>query len=151
MALPGPDQPQSVRFSDVNEEIEPAKAVETLCELTGSGKDARDGPLSPQAAEELRNISSTLQQSRCQAKRMENFSFEPVSLPPSRVSRVSKHTINGTQVTLAQGPVTFSYIPHHLRPFLSSFLYSIFPGIRHAFASSNTGGYFVPRRKDGQC
>lgn len=86
MASPAPDQPQSVRFSDVNEEIEPEKAVESLRELTGSGKDARDGPLSPQAEEELRNLSSTLQQSRCQARRMANFSFEPVSLPASRVS-----------------------------------------------------------------
>jgi hypothetical protein len=89
MASPVQEQPQSVRFSDVNQEIEPEKAVESLCELTGSGKDARDGPLSAQAEEELRNLSSTLQKSRCQAKRMENFSFEPVSLPPSRVSSVS--------------------------------------------------------------
>lgn len=89
MASPAQEQPQSVRFSDVNQEIEPEKAVEPLCEITGSGKDARDGPLSAQAEEELRNLSSTLQQSRCQAKRMENFSFEPVSLPPSRVSSVS--------------------------------------------------------------
>jgi hypothetical protein len=89
MALPTQDQPPSVRFSDVNQEIEPEKAVEGLCELTGSGKDARDGPLSASAEEELRNLSSTLQKSRCQARRMENFSFEPVSLPPSRVSSVS--------------------------------------------------------------
>jgi hypothetical protein len=90
MALPGQDQPQSVRFSDVNQEIEPEKAVEIVCDLTGVGRDARDGPLSPEAEEELRNLSSTLQNSRCQAKRMENFSFEPVSLPPSRVCRLPK-------------------------------------------------------------
>ncbi|OAL03877.1 Pkinase-domain-containing protein [Phaeosphaeriaceae sp. SRC1lsM3a] len=84
MASPAPDQPQSVRFSDVNEEIEPERAVEPLRDLTSSGKDARDGPLCPQAEEELRNLSSTLQNSRCQARRMENFSFEPVSLPASR-------------------------------------------------------------------
>jgi hypothetical protein len=87
MALLGQDQPQSVRFSDVNQEIEPEKAVDTIRDLTGTGKDARDGPLSAEAEEELRNLSSTLQNSRCQAKRMENFSFEPVSLPPSRVRR----------------------------------------------------------------
>jgi hypothetical protein len=69
------DQPPSVRFSDVNEEIEPEKAVEGLCDLTGAGRDA-EGPLSAAAEEELRNLSSTLQKSRCQAKRMENFSFE---------------------------------------------------------------------------
>lgn len=85
MASTAQEQPQSVRFSDVNEEIEPEKAVEPLCDVTGAGKHAQ-GPMSPQAEEELRNLSSTLQKSRCQAKRMENFSFEPVSLPASRVS-----------------------------------------------------------------
>jgi hypothetical protein len=89
MASAAQEQPQSVRFSDVNQEIEPEKAVEPLCDLTGAGRAPRDGPLSPQAEEELRSLSSTLQKSRCQAKRMENFSFEPVSLPPSRVSNRS--------------------------------------------------------------
>ncbi|KAH7069039.1 kinase-like domain-containing protein [Paraphoma chrysanthemicola] len=82
MASTAPEQ--SVRFSDVNEEIEPEKAVEIISKLTSTGKEHREGPLSPAAEEELRNLSSALQKSRCQAKRMENFSFEPVSLPPSR-------------------------------------------------------------------
>jgi|TARA_R110002003_G_scaffold96_19_gene7579 hypothetical protein len=87
MASTAPEQ--SVRFSDVNEEIEPERAVQIISNLTSTGKEHRDGPMSPSAEEELRNLSSTLQKSRCQAKRMENFSFEPVSLPPSRVSRQS--------------------------------------------------------------
>ena len=91
MASPAPAQEPvpSVRFSDVHEEIEPEKAVQHMADITGTGKDAREGPLSAQAEEELRNLSVTLQKSRCQARRMENFSFEPVSLPPSRVSRDS--------------------------------------------------------------
>ena len=81
-------QPQSVRFSDVHEEIEPEQAVKDVAELTGTASmPPHDGPLSPQAEEDLRNLSSTLQKSRMQAKRMENFSYEPVSLPPSRVSK----------------------------------------------------------------
>lgn len=87
MASMPQEQPQSVRFSDVNQEIEPEEAVQRLADLTESGQDPHDGPLSPKAEEELRNLSSTLLKSRCQAKRMEHFSFEPVSLPPSRVSR----------------------------------------------------------------
>ncbi|KNG47055.1 nitrogen permease reactivator protein [Stemphylium lycopersici] len=75
---------QSVRFSDVHEEIEPREAVRDVAEVTGTAKAPEDGPLSPHAEEELRNLSSTLQKSRMQAKRMENFSFEPVSLPASR-------------------------------------------------------------------
>lgn len=86
MASTTAEQPQSVRFSDVNEEFEPKEAVRDVCEITESGQGARDGPLSPEAEEELRNLSTTLQKARCQARRMENFSFEPVSLPPSRVS-----------------------------------------------------------------
>ncbi|KAF1928044.1 Pkinase-domain-containing protein [Didymella exigua CBS 183.55] len=84
MASPAPEQPpQSVRFSDVNQEIEPESALRHVTGLTGAGETMKE-PLSPQAEQELRNLSSTLQQSRVQAKRMENFSFEPVSLPPSR-------------------------------------------------------------------
>lgn len=78
---------QSVRFSDVHQEIEPEEAVRDVAELTGTAKAPEDGPLSPHAEEELRNLSSTLQKSRMQAKRMENFSYEPVSLPASRVSQ----------------------------------------------------------------
>ncbi|KAJ4342645.1 Nitrogen permease reactivator protein [Didymella glomerata] len=84
MASPVTEQPpQSVRFSDVNQEIEPEGALRHVTGLTGAGETSKE-PLSPQAEQELRNLSSTLQQSRVQAKRMENFSFEPVSLPPSR-------------------------------------------------------------------
>jgi hypothetical protein len=67
------EPPQSVRFSGVNEEIE-------------SSRPAGQELLSPQADEELRNLSASLQTSRCQARRMENFAFEPVSAAPSRVS-----------------------------------------------------------------
>lgn len=80
------EQPQSVRFSDVHEEIEPEKAVETVASISGSGEQ-RDEELSPEAEQELRNLSKTLQ-SRCQARRMANFAYEPVSLPPSRVSHL---------------------------------------------------------------
>lgn len=87
MAYTAQDSAQSVRFSDVNQEIEPEKAVQGVSDITGTGKGAHDGPLSPEAEEELRSLSMSLQKSRCQARRMEHFSFEPVSLPPSRVSR----------------------------------------------------------------
>lgn len=78
MATNPQDQPQSVRFSDVNQEIEPEVAVRHVASLTGTGKD-EDEPLSPEAEQELRNISKTLQNARCQAR------YEPVSLPTSRV------------------------------------------------------------------
>jgi hypothetical protein len=87
MASTAQDAAQSVRFSDVNQEIEPEKAVQGISNITGAGQGAHHGPMSPEAEEELRSLSASLQKSRCQARRMEHFSFEPVSLPPSRVSR----------------------------------------------------------------
>ena len=82
------DPPQTVRFSDVNQEIEPAAALQPVSDLTGAGQDEKE-PLSPEAEQELRNLSKTLQQSRCQARRMENFSYEPMSLPASRVCQTT--------------------------------------------------------------
>ncbi|UPX18922.1 Nitrogen permease reactivator protein [Ascochyta rabiei] len=117
MASPASEQLQSVRFSDVNQEIEPESALEHVAGLTGAGETASDEPLSPQAEQELRNLSSTLQQSRVQAKRMENFSFEPVSLPPSRApspspasrtpsGQSSQHGASVTPSTLQSPPLT---------------------------------------------
>lgn len=86
MASTSENQPtQAVRFSDVNEEIKPDKALQHVSDLTDCGEHSKE-PLSPEAEEEIRNLSMTLQKSRCQARRMEKFSFEPVSLPTSRVS-----------------------------------------------------------------
>jgi len=76
------DHPGQVHFASFAEEIQP-EAVQHVPSLTGTGEYLPEH-LSPQAEEELRTISKTLQQGRCQAKRMENFSFEPVSLPASR-------------------------------------------------------------------
>ncbi|KAF2188195.1 Pkinase-domain-containing protein [Zopfia rhizophila CBS 207.26] len=78
------DQPQqAVRFNFPNQEIEPNEALQHVSTLTGAGEKYKE-QLSPEAEEEIRNLSVTLQKSRCQARRMENFSFEPVSLPASR-------------------------------------------------------------------
>ncbi|KAF2739066.1 Pkinase-domain-containing protein [Polyplosphaeria fusca] len=77
------DAQQSVRFSSKNQEIEPEDAVQHVSALTNTG-NIKEEHLSPEAEEELRNSAVCLQKSRCQARRMENFSFEPVSLPASR-------------------------------------------------------------------
>ncbi|OCK77394.1 Pkinase-domain-containing protein [Lepidopterella palustris CBS 459.81] len=74
---------QAVRFSSVNEEIDPVTSLQHV-ETLASNPSAIKEELGPEAQEELRNLSMTLQNSRFQARRMENFSFEPVSLPASR-------------------------------------------------------------------
>ncbi|KAF2143590.1 uncharacterized protein K452DRAFT_159640 [Aplosporella prunicola CBS 121167] len=70
---------QGVRFASHNEEIEPDET------MTGAeGKPRQD--LGPDAKEEMRALASSLQSQnqRLQSDRLENFSFEPVSLPASR-------------------------------------------------------------------
>jgi len=93
------DPPQTVRFSDIDEEIEPAAALQHVSDLTGAGQDEKE-PLSPEAEQEIRNLSMTLQKSRCQARRMENFSYEPMSLPASRVRQTTNTNIS-TAVLIA--------------------------------------------------
>lgn len=78
-----------VRFSEHNEEreISPETSLEPVRTLTGAGKRER-ASLNAEAEEELRQLKTTLQNG-LQSKRMEHYSFEPVSLPGSQpVSRV---------------------------------------------------------------
>ncbi|KAI9801834.1 MAG: hypothetical protein M1825_003207 [Sarcosagium campestre] len=75
---------QAVRFSSVNQEIEPAEVVGSVNSASVELQLSQD--ISPQAEEELRRLSKGLQDSRLQKHRTCNFSFEPVSLPPSRVA-----------------------------------------------------------------
>ena len=70
----------NVRFAAEEETIEPTK------DLTNT-EDKRTDDLSPEAHEQIRNLAMTLQKSRLQESRMSNFAYEPVSMPPSRVSR----------------------------------------------------------------
>jgi hypothetical protein len=88
MAVNAQDQPaQAVRFSDVTQEIEPDQAAHHASALTADDEKPSKEQLCPEAEKEIRNLSMTLHKSTCQAKRMEHFNYEPVSLPPSRVSR----------------------------------------------------------------
>ena len=72
--------PQTVRFASVNEEIEPSHS------LKSNSQPSNDAPnqLSPQAEEEIRQLSLSLHKSQIQQQRMSNFAFEPVSVPVSR-------------------------------------------------------------------
>lgn len=84
------DKPQqAVRFSSENEtrNIEPESSLEQVETLTSPPKRNDRDDLTPEAQEELKNLSITMQKSRLQTQRMENFAYEPVSLPASRVSQ----------------------------------------------------------------
>ena len=75
---------QAVRFSSVLQEIEPSHSLHTLNTLTSDSSKSWE-PLSPEAQEEIRLLSRTLQESHLQSQRMSHYTFEPVSLPASRV------------------------------------------------------------------
>ncbi|KAL2829947.1 kinase-like domain-containing protein [Aspergillus cavernicola] len=72
-------QQGQVRFSSITEEIEPSDS-------RASSKAPTSGPANDQKQEEdLRSLAASLQKSQLQESRLFNFSYEPVSLPSSRV------------------------------------------------------------------
>lgn len=76
--------PHGVRFSSANQEIEPDSALQYVDDISKPESSER-GEMSPEEQDAIRqNLAATLQKSRVQ-----NFSFEPVSLPVSRVSSTS--------------------------------------------------------------
>ncbi|TKA71034.1 hypothetical protein B0A49_06703, partial [Cryomyces minteri] len=122
---------QAVRFSSVNQEIEPASNLQDVQTLTASEHQSRED-LSPEAQEELRQLSKTLQNSNIQSRRMDHYAFEPVSLPgPLRNTNTDsfKHSYrNLVWCTISE---TFT------------------SNVRHALAATNTGCIKVSRREDG--
>jgi hypothetical protein len=90
MAASGPDAKKpagaaspAVRFASVNEEIAPPETLQSLdsqsTAAAGDGADAAGG------AQQLKQLSESLQGTHLQERRMSHFAFEPVSLPVSRV------------------------------------------------------------------
>ena len=80
-------QEPGVRFSSVLQEIEPEHSLHT--ESTQTQNDSRSTePLSPEVQEEIRNLSKSLQHSNLEHRITNSFTFEPVSLPVSRVSSI---------------------------------------------------------------
>lgn len=76
---------QAVRFNSATEEISPNITSDSLQQVhTVTDKDRSE--LSEAQKKELQDLSVSVQQSRLQSARMDQFVFDPVSLPPSRVS-----------------------------------------------------------------
>jgi len=72
-------QPGQVRFSNVTQEIEPsAQSPEPEQAQADTPKKTTD--------EELRSLAMSLQSTQLQESRLRNFSYDPMSLPASRVS-----------------------------------------------------------------
>jgi hypothetical protein len=94
MAAPNPNESSqpAVRFSSMNQEISPDSELQDVETLTAPNHPPQQA-LTEEAQEELRNLSITLQKSKVQANRLAHFNFEPVSLPPSRVSHLMPHDL----------------------------------------------------------
>ncbi|KAJ5719468.1 hypothetical protein N7493_007923, partial [Penicillium malachiteum] len=74
-------QPTQVRFSSVNQEIEPSTMLSPVSE-----KSLPDPQSLDPHEEDLRSLAISLQRSQLQESRLRNFAFEPMSLPSSRVA-----------------------------------------------------------------
>ncbi|KAF2396615.1 Pkinase-domain-containing protein [Trichodelitschia bisporula] len=86
------DQTQpAVRFSSVQQEIPPDESMQHAAPSRSEERE-EDFPL--EAKQEIRSLAMSLQNGRLQNKRMEDFTFEPVSLPVSRVPSGSSSNIN---------------------------------------------------------
>jgi hypothetical protein len=79
----------SVRFSSVNQEISPLTQDNSL-EMTRTKTSADEPPerLTDEQRKDIRELSMSLQKSRMQSARLNQFVMEPVSLPTSRVSLI---------------------------------------------------------------
>ncbi|WEW60962.1 Nitrogen permease reactivator protein [Emydomyces testavorans] len=79
---------QTVRFASRNQEIEPSSSLyastNSTDQLQCPERDFVEAP-PPENRPELHDLAIKLQRSRLQETRMQNFAFEPVSLPPTRV------------------------------------------------------------------
>ncbi|KAJ5159981.1 Serine/threonine-protein kinase oca2 [Penicillium canariense] len=99
-------QPSQVRFSSVTQEIEPSQATLSPVPETPQQPDQRKAP----NEEELRSLAMSLQKSQLQESRLRNFSFEPMSLPSSRVA--SRESSDRS----AHGTASFVSSPHASPP-----------------------------------
>ena len=97
------DKPfQAVRFTSENETIAPESSLEQVDSLPSPPKRVGRDDLTEEAQEEIKNLSITLQKSRLQTKRMEHFAYEPISLPPSRVSHSTQRWSWFSNLTMMQ-------------------------------------------------
>lgn len=89
-------QPSQVRFSTITEEIEPSDSS-----VPPQVPPPDDAMKDQKQEEELRSLAASLQKSQLQETRLRQFSYDPISLPSSRVC---------TQSVYLQWPCTLSSI-----------------------------------------
>ncbi|KAI2691036.1 hypothetical protein DTO039G3_1082 [Penicillium roqueforti] len=78
-------QPNQVRFSSIAEEIEPGRSDLSPVSEQPEQPDQPD-QRRPTDEEQLRSLAMSMQGAQLQESRLRNFSFDPMSLPSSRVA-----------------------------------------------------------------
>lgn len=76
-------QPTQVRFSSITEEIEPGQS-----ELSPVPEQPYQSLSGPTDEEQLRSLAMSMQGAQLQESRVRKFSFDPMSLPSSRVCQI---------------------------------------------------------------
>ncbi|KAJ5939193.1 Protein kinase [Penicillium verhagenii] len=79
-------QPGQVRFSSVNQEIEPSSMLSPVSEQSLPDSHHQEFRQQDPHEEDMRSLAMSLQSTQLQESRLRNFSFEPMSLPSSRVA-----------------------------------------------------------------
>jgi len=119
---------QAVLFTSENETIAPESSLEQIEVLTSPPRRVSRNDLTEEAQEELKNLSVTLAKSPLQTKRMEHFAYDPISLPPSRVSNPVLYWSYFSNLTMVQlyrylqdlVKVSLTPVPHPQEPLLLS-------------------------------
>ena len=78
-------QPAHVRFSSITEEIEPGRSDLSPVPEQPQQPLSRDQKTEE---EQLRSLAMSMQGAQLQESRLRNFSFDPMSLPSSRVCHI---------------------------------------------------------------
>ncbi|KAJ5945839.1 Protein kinase [Penicillium verhagenii] len=79
-------QPGQVRFSSVNQEIEPSSMLSPVSEQSLPDSHHQEFRQRDPHEDDMRSLAMSLQSTQLQESRLRNFSFEPMSLPSSRVA-----------------------------------------------------------------
>lgn len=96
-------QPGQVRFSSVTQEIEPALPSPE------SDQHPKDALKLTTNDEELKSLAMSLQKSQLQESRLHNFSYEAMSLPPSRVRLLHQLSLSLAAYFLFNGGASGSF------------------------------------------
>ncbi|KAJ5098441.1 hypothetical protein N7532_005442 [Penicillium argentinense] len=116
-------QPGQVRFSSVTQEIEPSRS-----QLSPDPEQTPTDSRKKTEEEELRSLAMSLQSSQLQESRLRNnFSFEPMSLPSSRVASRESSDRSGRD-----GPGSYVTSPHASPPVSAVQSPPLTPAVTHS-------------------